>query len=245
MIKICLQAGHWNAKNNCDPLLAKGTGAPGEAEFTVRIMTRLSQLLIERGFQLYLKDACYNCDPTVGNEDYNLFLAIHYDANVYGQGGGFVDFPEPSTDLATAESQRICKILEETYFPNAGIENKPSRRNANTKYYYMWKFLSAKTPCVIIECGVGQDAHDKVILNDTDIVASAIGKGICKAFNVEWEKPTPPTPTPPTTNPVPPTTPSVPNCQIYTDKLKQINTIANSSWVTWLKSRNLVKELSK
>lgn len=240
MIKICLQAGHWNAKNNCDPVLAKGTGAPGEAEFTVRIMTRLSQILIEKGFQLYLKDACFNCDPKVGSEDYNLFLAIHYDANVYGTGGGFLDYPEPSTDMATVESQRICNTMINEYFPNTGIVNMPQRRNANTKYFYMWKYLSAKTPCVIIECGVGLDAHDSVILADTDRVANGIARGICKAFNVEWDKP--PVVVPPTPIPVPPTPI---DCSLYQNKLKEVNTIANGTWLTWLRSRQIIRDLTK
>lgn len=239
MKKICLQAGHENAKNNCDLVLAKGTGAPGEAEFTVRIRNRLSEILISKGFQLYLKDATFNCDPQVGAEDYDLFLAIHYDANIYGTGGGFVDYPEPSTDYSTTESQRICNTLINEYFPNTGIVNMPQRRNANTKYYYMWKYLSAKTPCVIIECGVGLDAHDSVILNDTDRVANGIAKGICKAFDVPWEVVPPPTP------PVePPVTPVDP-CLVVKDNLKKINVIANSSWLTWLRGRQAVRDLSK
>lgn len=63
-----------------------------------------------------------------------------------------------------------------------------------------------------------------------------------------WKKPTPtpdPTPTPPTPDPVPPQPTPAPDCSIYTDKLKQINTIANGSWLTWLRSRNQVRELSK
>lgn len=191
-LKIALQSGHENAAQNCDLNLRKGTGAPGEAEFTIRIRNRLSEILISKGFQLFLFDATANCNPAIGKEDFNLFLAIHYDANIYGEGGGFVDFPEPSTDLATNESQRITKVLEDEYFPHSGIVNKPNRRNANTKYYYMWKYLSAKTPCVIIECGVGQDPHDKVILADTDRVCNAIARGICKAFNVPFDAPPPP-----------------------------------------------------
>lgn len=199
---ICLQAGHQNAKNNCDPVLAKGTGAPGEAEFTVRIRDAVSRKLLEKknpdgteAFMVQLVDATYNCDKNADKNDYALFLAIHYDADVYGKGGGFTDYPEPSTDFATKESQRISKVFNETYFPNSGIEFV-YRTNANTRYYYMWKFLSAKTPCVLIECGVGQNAHDKVILADTEIVANAIVRSICKAFDVPYETTPVPTPTP-------------------------------------------------
>ena len=57
----------------------------------------------------------------------------------------------------------------------------------------MWRALSAATPCVIIECGVGNDAHDKVLLADTQRIASALARGICAGFKIPYdESPTPP-----------------------------------------------------
>lgn len=210
---ICLQAGHQNATKNCDPVLARGTGAPGEVEFTIRVRDRLSQILLSKknadgsdAFMLKLVDATFNCDRNAGKEDFSLFLAIHYDADVYNAPGGFVDYPEPFTDISTRQSQRIAQAIREEYFPHAGIENHPERSNKNTRYYYMWKFLSGLTPCVIIECGVGQNAHDKVILADTDRVANAIARGICKAFGVAFEV----APPPPQPEPVPPAPPAPP-----------------------------------
>jgi len=202
---VCLQAGHQNARNNCDPALRGGTGAPGEVEFTVKTRDRLSQILIQKGVQVQLVDATFNCKPEK-TKDFDLFLAIHYDANIYKdaqgtlQPGGFLDTPDPSTDYATAESNRIKRAIEGEYFQHSGIQSVPSRSNANTRFYYMWRNLSAKTPCVIIECGVGQHPHDKVILADTERVANAIARGICKAFGVAFDTPTPPTPTPPATD---------------------------------------------
>jgi len=193
MRNIVIGAGHINIKYNSVIALRGSTGAPGEQEFTLRIANRLSEILRQKGFNIKQTDANANDDPTITKTDWDLALFIHYDANVYGIGGGFVDFPEPSTDSATAESQRIVKVIEEQYFPNAEITNVPARRNANTKYYYMWKYLTAKTPCAIIECGVGQDAHDKVILADTDRVCNAIARGICAAFSVNWDTPISPT----------------------------------------------------
>ena len=116
------------------------------------------------------------------------------------EGGGFADFPEPSTDQATSESQRIVKAIESVYFKESGIRNVPSRRNANTKYYYMWSALSAKTPCAILEMGESIDPHDSVILNDTERVAKAILGGINKAFPGAVVPPTPEPPTDPCAN---------------------------------------------
>lgn len=191
---ICLQAGHQNTQNNCDPALRGSTGAPGEVELTVRARDRLSQVLISKGFMVQLVDATFNCNPE-RTKDFDLFLALHGDADYAGDnGGGFVDYPDPSVDAANAESKRIKEVIESEYFNHSGIANTP-HSNPNTKFYYMWRALSAKTPCVLLEMGQVQDPHDKVILSDTDRVANAIARGICKAFGVPFEV-APPAPQP-------------------------------------------------
>jgi len=176
--RICLQSGH-------EGVTIGATGAPGEKELNIRIRNKLSDILISKGFVLQL----VNANPTDEeiNKDYDLFLALHGDADIYGTGGGFVDYPDASVDSANAESKRIKEAIESMYFGHSGIVNHPERSNANTKFYYMWSRLSQKTPCVIIEMGVVQDAHDKVILADTDRVANAIARGICKAFDVPFD----------------------------------------------------------
>jgi len=182
MKKICLQAGHEGRTSG-------STGAPGEQELTVRVRNRLSQLLVKKGFQLYLVDA----DPKDSEiaQDFDLFLSLHGDMDYANdEGGGFADYPEPSTDGATAESQRICRIINETYFPETKIVYK-NRSNANTRYYYMWKRMSLKTPCVLIEMGQVQDPHDRVLLANTELIAGALAKSISKAFGIP-DEPTPP-----------------------------------------------------
>lgn len=176
--KICLQAGHVNKA---------GSGAPNEQATNKRITDRLSDMLRKRGFQVKQTDWYANNDPVVTGNDYHLFLALHCDMDYPNDGGsGFVDFAEPSTDSATAESQRIAKVIKEVYFPEVKI-NYVSHSNANTRYYYMWKYLTPKTPCVLIEMGQSIDPHDSVLLGNTDLIAGALCKSICKAFNVTYE----------------------------------------------------------
>lgn len=189
-MKILIHCGHYQIKNNCDVNLRSGSGAPGEADFNWKIGQALEKLLQEDGHTTYLDDANTNCHANVTDQDWDLALALHADANIYGTGGGFADFPEPSTDGATKESQRIAGCITDRYFPETGIVNHPERSNANTRYYYLWKYLSEKTPCVILECGVLQDAHDSVILADTQRVAKGIREGIRKAFG--YVQPQPP-----------------------------------------------------
>lgn len=206
---IGLQAGHQNAKDNCVPALRPGTGAPGEQEFTIRTRDKLSQILNSKknadgskAFTVQLDDATANCQTNTTGKNFDLYLAIHYEADVHrdAQGksmdGGMICPPDPSIDVVYNESNRISKAIESEYFNHAGITNRPQWISNNMRFYYMWSSLSASTPCVILECGVGQNPHDKVILADADRVANAIARGICKAFNVPFDAPTP-TPTPP------------------------------------------------
>jgi len=186
-MKICLQAGHENTTTG-------STGAPNEMSFNVDIRNQVAGELRRRGFEVATTDANADKDPNITKVDWDLFLAIHYDADVYGKGGYFVDFPEPSTDGATKESQRICKVLSDEYGKVTGIVNHPERTNANTRYYYLWKSLSAKTPCNLIECGVGMHVPDdwQILHFDRPRVVEAITRGICTAFNVVYDLTPPP-----------------------------------------------------
>ena len=149
MKNICIMPGHINCQYNCNINLRRSTGAPGEQEANLRIANRLSEILRGKGFNITQTDGNANCDTSITSKDWDLFLSLHCDANYEGDlGGGFVDFPEPSTDGATQESQRIAKAITEEYFPHSGIRNMPNRSNPNTRYYYMWRSLSAKTPVV-------------------------------------------------------------------------------------------------
>lgn len=180
-MKILIHCGHKNIQTNCRADLRSGTGAPGEADFNWKVGIALEKLLQEDGHSTYLDDANTNCKQEVTSQNWDLALAIHADANIYGTGGGFVDVLRPDWDPAKVESARLAQALRDKYFPETGIVNHPERSNKNTTEYYLWNYLTDSTPCVIIECGVLQDAHDSVILSDTQRVAKGIREGIRKA----------------------------------------------------------------
>jgi len=240
---ICLQSGHEGRTSG-------STGAPGEVELNVRIRNRLSDILIEKGFMIQLVGA----DPINAeiNKDFDLFLALHGDADIYGTGGGVVDFPEPNTDGATIESQRIAKCITEEYFKHSEIVNHPERSNANTRYYYMWDQLTLKTPCVIIEMGVVRDAHDSVLLADTERIATALARGVCKAFDVTYDTPLPapepepiPEPEPESPTESPETPVETPNpCFVQDALIKRIREIVFGRKWFWTKISSLKKLLS-
>ncbi|KKQ63506.1 MAG: hypothetical protein US85_C0016G0002 [Candidatus Shapirobacteria bacterium GW2011_GWF1_38_23] len=235
MKKIVIQAGHSNSQYST---LGLGSGAPGEQEVNKRIADRLCALLRERGFSVIQTDANAYGDVNVTGQDHDLFLALHCDADYAGDmGSGFADFPEPSTDGATIESQRICGIFNNNYFPDVGIIYK-SRSNSKTRFYYMWQYLSAKTPCVLIEMGQCQDPHDKVLLANTDLIANALGRCVCKSFDVPFDPPVTPEPsvTPPVTPPVIPE-PSVIPPDTGLTLIKEIKDVVWDRW-TWIGKTN-------
>ena len=188
--KCIIQAGHINHKNNVLANMRGNTGAPGEQELNKRIADRVSAMLRERGFEVVQTDACANSDRAIITKDYDLFLSLHGDADYAGDsGGGFADYADPASDGNTKESQRITAILNDIYFKETGIVYK-NRSNKNTRFYYMWQYLTSKTPCVLIEMGQVQDPHDKVLLGNTTLIASAITRSLCKAFNKPYDLPT-------------------------------------------------------
>jgi hypothetical protein len=212
MKKVCLQSGHFS----------KGGGAPKELETNKRITDRLAFLLRQRGFEVYQTDWYGYNDVKVSKVDYDLFLALHCDMDYPNDnGGGFADYPDPSTDYATKESQRICKIINDYYFPEVKIVYK-NRSNANTRYYYMWKYLTKATPCVLIEMGQSIDPHDSVLLGNTDLIANALCRAICIALKVDYEISSPVVVTPtPDTSEIDRLKAEIERLKVELDKVKQ------------------------
>lgn len=177
MSKVCIQAGHKG-------MTTGATGAPGERDWTTKIVPMVASKLKARGISVYETDAFGNNDPKVTDTDWDLFLSVHYDADIYKDRGGFTDFPDPSVDMVNARSKELSKKISDVFFPRVKIPVK-NRSNANTRFYYMWQFLSAKTPCVLIECGVGwRQPEDYTTLRKYDEVASALADAVSVALGV-------------------------------------------------------------
>ncbi|MCK9371060.1 N-acetylmuramoyl-L-alanine amidase [Candidatus Dojkabacteria bacterium] len=242
MPKICLQVGHQNIQYNSIEALQGSTGAPQEMGTNYKVVSRTAELLRQRGFEVKQTDANANADPLVTDVDWDMYLAVHCDADSALLSGGFVDHADPIIDDAAVESSRIAEAIESVFFKETGIVDRPERegKSDGVLFYYMWSVLTSKTPCVLIEMGESVDAHDRVILNDTERCAKALTRGICNAFGVVYDLPTPQPPV--VEPPVVVTPPVVDPCK---ENLKKINTIANSSWLTWLRNRQAVRDLSK
>lgn len=191
MAKVCLQAGHGG-------VTVGATGAPGERDWTTTIVPMIASYLRDKGVEVYETGGKANLDSKVTSTDWDLFLAVHYDADIYNDRGGFVDYPDPSKDAVWETSKSLSYKIGEKYFKTTGIPERPSRSNANTKFYYMWDYLTSKTPCVIIECGVGwRKPEDYEVLRRYDFISKTLGDSIlyalgmsepCEELKIELEK---------------------------------------------------------
>lgn len=231
-MKILLQAGHEGRTSGA-------TGAPNEMSFNIDICNKVADELRLRGFEVKRVNADPKPEEIAG--DWDLFLAIHYDADIYGTGGFFTDHPEPSTDGVTKRSQEIAYLLRQEYGGTTKIVHHPERSNEKTRYYYMWKKLSWNTPCVLIECGVGMHVPDdhEILHFNRPLVVEGIVKGICLAFKVPYEVVI--HTEPPVVNPEPPVTPEpvVDPCKALKEEIENYRIYC----VSLENSNNKLKEL--
>lgn len=184
-MKILTIVGHQNIQFNSLTNLHGNTGTAGELEINIRITNRVSSMLRERGFEVVQTDANGNDDPAITKTDFNLALSLHCDMDT-GSQGGMCGSGDKSVDMSWKESARIKSVFDEVYFKETGIKNKGYVTEGMTKWY-MWQYLTPKTPCVLLEMGEAKDAHDSVLLGNTELIASGIVRSICKAFNKPYD----------------------------------------------------------
>lgn len=208
-MKILTIVGHQNIQFNSITSLHGSTGTAGELEANIRITDRVSAMLRERGFEVVQTDANGNDDPAITKTDFNLALSLHCDMDTSSQGG-MCGSGDKSVDAMWEESLRIKKVFDEVYFKETGIKNKGYVTQGMTKWY-MWQYLTPKTPCVLLEMGEIKDAHDSVLLGNTELIASGIVRSICKAFNKPYD--------------IIPTTPPVDYEALLKSKDEQIRTL--------------------
>lgn len=192
-MRVLLQRSHH------DPRRLDGwSGAPGEAAYIRQeVVTTLAMLLVQRGVEVVVINGDY--DPAVDNDvtwtarnpdvsrDHDLFLTCHYDANIYGQVGGWF-WDRAAASATAAQDDRFGGVLQGKY---AQIPGTPplhlERRNANTRDYYAFRCTSAVTPGVLLEMGVGAPGapdHDW-LRGNTARIAGVIALAIYEFLGLE------------------------------------------------------------
>lgn len=201
MKKVCLLVGHWQIESlTGDSLrswrsvtdLRKSTGASGERDWHWNEwMPRLRDKLLANGnFHVYIASGIY--DPNVYNQDFDLWIAGHYDG---GGTGERCMISSPSREQnnpgpylnsgAFSESERFCSIWKATYPDMVGVPNRDDMITAGMVDYYAFDYPLMDTPCVIIEHFNWTSARGGELKNNPDIVANSDYQAILKFFNLD------------------------------------------------------------
>lgn len=146
-MRVILQAGHYPA----------GGGAPGEALWTFDLAQRIKNQLMSEGIEVrVIGDFFQQPAPPALAEDAALFVALHYDGAIYGQGNNSGCFADRARDETRPQAADDFILLWERAYPRATeIPLVRARRNSNTWGYYAFRNLTAETPGVILEHGCG------------------------------------------------------------------------------------------
>lgn len=185
--RVLLQAGH---SAQFPPYRTGGGGAPGEAAWATDLAAVLAGRLRAAGVEVvcvgaWLVNGAVGSAPAlVTDEDYDLFLSLHYDANLgptYNTGG-FADryrperfpkndprskYPNPNA----ANEDRFITIWERRYPEATGIPLRNERRNPNSYDYYGYHATTERTCSVLLEHGVGQGLDHAMLFDRIDEVA--------------------------------------------------------------------------
>ena len=162
-MRVLIQAGHYPSAG----------GAPGEAQWAHDLSQRVASRLEAQGVWVGVIGDFFNKPPPPQCfESWDLFVANHYDADIYADRTGcFAD--RAVSDPVGAESDRAIQSWENAYPMMVGIPLRNERRNANTNQYYAFDATAATTPGILIEHGVGQGLDHDVLFAQIDAVSDA------------------------------------------------------------------------
>ncbi len=167
--------------------LRASTGASGEMDWLWdKLMPLLKDRLIAKGFQVFITDAIYHEETY--NRDYDLCLAIHYDAGgtdsrcIISKPRQSITPPFITPEASLLADQFISAWLG-VYPQVTGITSRQDRITEGMTDYYCWDYVKEGTPSVIIEHGNNTCPydHDKMF-NHPDLIADANIEAIVKFF---------------------------------------------------------------
>lgn len=176
--RVLLQAGHFGAV----PM----SGAPHEAEWTEQLTLALRLKLQAAGVQTaVIGDFYRHAAPAVASEDFDLFLACHYDAAIYRENTGCL-IARGDFETEPWEADRFIAEWKHIYPAATGIPLQQERVNPNMTRYYALASLTYVTPGIVIEHGVGApgvgldaptlwDEMERVAAADANAVLAYLG----------------------------------------------------------------------
>jgi hypothetical protein len=153
MASILLQAGHAAWRSRSGRSYPAHGGAPGEAQWCWDLAHLIAARLAAHGVGTTIVGQWYDLPvPPEAAEPAALFIALHYDAAVYGEGGCFADGRR--YQKMPAYPGEFITGWEATYPVATGIALRNGRRNENTALYYAYAGVT-NAPAALLEHGCG------------------------------------------------------------------------------------------
>lgn len=154
-VRVLLQLSHHSAGQPDG-----WSGAPDEAVWVQSLVALVKPGLEAKGVTVTLVDGDLGSKTNPGAthpayaQDYDAFIAPHYEANLHGMGGSFWGRAAAST--TGAQDDRLGAIFWRRYQALPGVPTPHFEwNNPNVTAYYAFNLTSAHTPGILVEHGVG------------------------------------------------------------------------------------------
>jgi len=183
--RVGIQAGHWRTSEAPPELwqLIAQTGASSggatETQTNLEIAEKVAEILRAKGIEVDVL-------PTIIPAGYvaDAFVALHSDGDESGVKSGF---KLAHATRRTPHEDALQRALTEEYGAATGLAYDAQGVSRNMTGYYALSWSRIKyatspfTPSVVLEMGFLTNRHDRnLIVNEQDLLASAIATGIVK-----------------------------------------------------------------
>lgn len=186
--RVLLQAGHY----------PNAGGAPGEAEWTMRLAMKVATILRQYITCEIVGDFYGKTPPAETHHDWDAFIAFHYDAYQPPAYTSGCSAARGEYETEYWEADRLKNLWLSKYPTTVGIPLAMQRVGPNMTQYYGFRPLTAVTPGIILEHGCGQGDDKAALWDGIGIVAATDAAIILSYLGVETGGTKPdPVPVPP------------------------------------------------
>lgn len=186
---IAIDNGHGiSTPGKRTPMMADGKVIK-EWEFNYPTAKKLEEILKYNGFTtLMVSDTEQDTPLSVRVKKANdakadLFISIHFNAyqGIWGSHGGIETFHYPNSTTG----KRLADLIQEELIRETGLRN----RGVKTADFQVLR--GTRMPSALVECGFMDNLDEaKLMLDEVYQLkcATAIAKGICRYFNIEYKE---------------------------------------------------------
>lgn len=163
-------------------------GAPGESAWIREdLVPKVVVACAARGIMTTLVAGDLLDHPEF-HQDYDAFIAPHYEANVHSEGGSF--WGRAAASLTAAKDDRLGNLFWARYSALAGRpQDRFNWNNVNVTDYYGFRLTTPNTPGILVEHGVGwnvpSDYDFTWLRNNSALIANVWGDTLMEFGGIE------------------------------------------------------------